>query len=91
MIATTRLNPTAAPHTEMVNKIIGIGVCATASEVEVNTTSIVNTMSIIVSTHIRASIRCLCCSDREIMVIMKAVYKVVLISSITMACGSKFF
>lgn len=91
MTATTRLSPTAAAHTEMVSRMIGIGVCDMVSEVEVNTTSIVNTMSIIVSTHIRASIRCLCCSDREIIVIIKVVYRVVLISSITMACGSKFF
>lgn len=91
MIATTRLNPTAAPHTEMVNRITGIGICAIVNEVEVNTTSIVNTIRIIVSTHIRASIRCLCCKDRAIIVTIKVVYRVVLVSSTTVACGGKFF
>lgn len=85
MIATTRLSPTAAPHTEIVNRIIGIGICDIVIEVEVNRTSIVNTMSIIVSTHIRASIKCLCCSDKVIMVIIKAMYRVIFISSTTMA------
>lgn len=87
MIATTRLRPTAAPHTEIVRRMIGIGVCETVSELELNITSIVNTMSIIVSTHIRANIRCFCCSDRVMIVIIKAVYRAVFISSITVAYG----
>lgn len=56
-------------------------------EVEVNMTSIVNTISIIVSTHIRASIRCLCCSDRVVIVIINSRYRVIFISSITRAYG----
>lgn len=64
MTATTRLRPTAAPQTEIVSRIIGIGVCDRVSEVEVYVTSSINRRSIIVSIHISASIRCLCCEDR---------------------------
>lgn len=35
MIATTKLRPTAAPQTEIVSRMIGIGVCDRVSEVEV--------------------------------------------------------
>lgn len=85
MIATTKLKPTAALQTEIVRRIMGIGVCERASVVEVKITNIVNTMSIIVSIHIRASIRCLCCSDKVIMMIVKVVYRTVLIISTTVA------
>lgn len=87
MIATTRLRPTAALHTEIVSRITGIGICDIVNEVEVNTTSIVNTMSIIVSTHIKASIRCLYCIDSVVIAIMNVKYMVVFISSITVAYG----
>lgn len=87
MIATTRLRPTAAPQTEIVSRIMGIGICDIVKEVEVNITSIVNTISIIVSTHIRANIRCLCCSDRAVIVIINIRYRVVFTSSITRAYG----
>lgn len=73
MIATTKLNPTAAPHTEIVSMMVDMGSCEAVKEVEVKITSIVNIMSIIVSRHIRASIRCLCCKDKLVMVIMKVV------------------
>lgn len=69
----------------MVRRIIGMGICDMVSEVDVNRTSNVNRISIIVSTHIKASMRCLCCSDRVIMVIIKVTYRAVFISSITAA------
>lgn len=85
MIATTRLRPTAAPHTEIVSRIIGIGICDMVSEVEVNMTSIVNTISIIVSTHIRANIRCLCCIDIAVIVIINIKHKAVFVNPTTVA------
>lgn len=60
VIATTRLRPTAAPHTEMIKIIMGIGVCEIVSEAEVYTTRRVNSRSIMVSIHIKATIKCLC-------------------------------
>lgn len=82
MIATTRLRPTAAPHTEIVSRIIGMGVCDRVSEVEVYVTNSMNRRSIMVSMHMSASIRCLCCIDRLRMVVIKATARMVLISSI---------
>lgn len=41
-----------------------------------------NRRSIIVSMHISASIRCLCCMDRLKIVVIKAMARIVLISSI---------
>lgn len=55
----------------MVSIIVGMGICERVKEVDVKITNIVNIMSIIVSTHIRANIRCFCCVDRPIMVIVK--------------------
>lgn len=70
VVATTRLNPTAAPHTEIVRRIVGIGICDIVIVVDVRITSSVKRMSIIVSTHIRASIRCFCCIDRLVIIII---------------------
>lgn len=82
MIATTKLRPTAAPQTEMVSRMMGIGVCDRDSEVEVYITSSMNRRSIIVSIHMSASIRCLCCIDRLRIVVIKAIAVIVLINSI---------
>lgn len=67
----------------MVSKMTDIGICDGVIEVDVNTTSMVNIISIIVSTHIRANIRCFCCVERLMIVIVNAIYRVILVSSIT--------
>lgn len=66
----------------MVIRIMGIGVCDRVMEVEVYITNNINRRSVIVSMHISASIRCLCCVDRLRMVVIKARVRVILISSI---------
>lgn len=65
--------------------MVDIGICDRVKEVDVNTTIIVNMISIIVSTHIKASMRCFCCVDRLMIVMIKVISKVVLVSSITEA------
>lgn len=82
MTATTRLRPSAAPHTEMVRVMIGMGVCDKDIVVDVNRTSMVNSKSIIVSIHIRARMRCFCCIERLMVVIMRASVRTVLVNSI---------
>lgn len=47
-----------------------------------NIINIMNSVSIIASMHIRASIRCLCCVDRLIIIIKKIIDRVILVSSI---------
>lgn len=85
MIATTKLNPTAAPHTEIVSEITGMGVCDSVVVVKTYRVSITKSNSIIVSRHIRATIRCLCCMDMLIIANTKVIIRVFLISSIVEA------
>lgn len=54
---TTRLSPIDAPHTEIVSRMIGIGVWVIASVVVVNMISNINKVNIIASMHISVIIR----------------------------------
>lgn len=82
---TTRLKPIDAPHTEIVNRIIGIGIWVIVSVVVVNIISNMNSVNIIASIHIRVSIRCLYCVAKPNMVVKKIIERVILISSIMRA------
>lgn len=82
---TTRLSPIDAPHTEIVSRIIGIGVWVIVIVVVVNIISSVNSVSIIASIHIRVSIKCLYCVARPSIIMKKIVDRVILISSISRA------
>lgn len=82
-MVTTRLSPIDAPQTEIVNRMIGIGVWVVASVVVVNIVNIINSVSIIASMHIRVSIRCLYCVAIPSIIIRNISERVVLISSIS--------
>lgn len=82
---TTRLNPIDAPHTEIVSRMIGIGVWVIVSVVVVNMISNMNSVSIIASIHIRVSMRCLYCVAKPSIIMKKIAERVILISSIPRA------
>lgn len=84
-MVTTRLSPMDAPHTEIVSKIIGIGVWVTARVVVVNMISSINSVNIIASMHIKVIIRCLYCVTRPSIIMKKIIERVILISSIVRA------
>jgi len=65
VVVTTRLSPIDAPHTEIVSRMIGIGVWVVASVVAVNIVNIINSVNIIASIHMRVSMRCLYCMVRN--------------------------
>lgn len=82
-MVTTRLSPIDAPHTEIVSRMIGIGVWVVASVVAVNIVNIINSVNIIASIHMRVNIRCLYCVASPSIIVRNISERVVLISSIS--------